>query len=119
VASEAISLQTGDRVQLSGGYGFEPAWLSGRASVEGTVADFIPGQNETPAAVVKLDEPLTTEGVTGDLLVLELRYVGATWETTGTVHIELCDLQPEPKRWQDRRQGKWVESHAIYQRLRP
>ncbi len=106
-------------MHLSGGYHFEPAWLSGKASVEGTVAEFIPGQNETPAAVVKLDEPLTTEGVTGDVLVLELRYVGAKWEDTGTVHIELCDFAPEPKRWQDRRQGKWVESHATYQRLAP
>jgi hypothetical protein len=117
VANETNRLQTGDRLQLSGGYDFEPAWLSGRASVEGTVAEFIPGQNETPAAVLKLYEPITTEGVTGDVLVLELRYVGATWEGTGTVHIELCDFAPGPKRWQDRRHGKWVESHASYQRL--
>jgi hypothetical protein len=106
-------------LQLSGGYDFEPAWLSGRESVEGTVAEFIPGQNDTPAAVLKLEEPITTEGVTGDVLVLELRHVGATWEGTGTVHIELCDFAPEPKRWQDRRHGKWVESHATYRRLAP
>ena len=114
--TEANCLQTGDRVQLSGGYSFEPEWLSGRGSVAGMVAEFIPGQNETPAAVIKLDEPLTAEGVTGDLLVLELRYVGASWQSTGTVHVELCDFAPESTRWQDRRQGKWVESHATYRR---
>lgn len=81
------------------------------------MAEFISGQNEARAAVVKLDEPLTTAGVTGDMLVLELRYEDARWEATGTVHIELCDFAPEPQRWQDRRQGKWVESHATYQRV--
>lgn len=106
-------------MQLSGGYDFDPAWLSGRAAVEGVVAEFVPGQNDTAAALVKLDEPITTDGVTGDVLVLELRYAGAGWEATGTVHIELCDFVPEPKPWQDRRQGKWVESHASYRRVTP
>jgi hypothetical protein len=110
-------MQTGDRVRLSGGYDFEPTWLSGRASVEGAVVDFIPGQNDTAAAVIRLDASITAKGVTGDVLVLEIRYVGATWETTGIVHIELCDFTPERKRWQDRQKGNWVESHATYERL--
>jgi hypothetical protein len=118
VANNSDKLQAGDRVRLSGGYDFEPAWLSGKASVEGTVAAFIPGQNKNPAAVIKLDEPISAEGATGDALVLELRYVGANWGSTEIVHVELCNFMPEPKRWQDRRQGKWVESHATCERLR-
>jgi hypothetical protein len=113
----AEDLQTGSRVRLSGGYDFEPEWLAGKDSVEGFVAGFVPGQNETSAAVVKLEAPITTQGVTGEILVLELRYVGATWAPTGIVHIELCELLPEPKPWKERRQGKWVESHATYERL--
>lgn len=114
---EALGLRTGDRVRLSGGYDMEPPWLSGVAAVEGTVASFIPGQNKQPAAVIKLDVPLVAKGATGDTLVLELRYEGATWGAMETVHVELCDFTPEVKRWKDRRQGKWIESHATCERL--
>jgi hypothetical protein len=49
--------------------------------------------------------------------VPELRYAGAKWEETGTVHVELCDFEPQAKSWQDRKKGKWVDSHATYRRL--
>jgi hypothetical protein len=110
-------LTAGDRIELSGGYDFEPAWLGERSSLKGKVESFIPGQNDLPAAVIVLDEPLIVEGTSGRTLVLEQRYVGATWALTGVVHVELCDFIPEPKRWQDRRQGKWVESHAQYKKM--
>jgi hypothetical protein len=106
------ALKVGDRVRLYGGYDTEPAW--GRNPLLGTVASFIPGQNDPPAAVVKLDNAVSAEGVTGDLIVLELRYVGARWRDTGIVHIELCDFVPEAKTWFQRRPGKWIESHATY-----
>lgn len=111
------NLQVGDRVQLSGGYSFEPAWLAGRESVEGTVAAFIPGQNGTPDVVVELYEPITYQDVTGDIFVLQLRYVGAVWSASEVVHVELCDFRPEPIPWQDRRRGKWAESHTTYKQL--
>ena len=110
-------LQLGDRLELSGGYDPGSMWLSEKDAVYGTVAKFIPGQNIPPAALIKLDEPLLTEGVTGEFVVLELRYRGAEWSQTETVHVELCDFEPEQARWQDRRQGKWVESHATYKRV--
>ena len=110
-------LRVGERIELGGGYDREPAWLAGKVRVAGTVHHFMPGQNNLPAAVIKLDAPITVEGLTGNILVLELRYVGGEWESTGTVHVELCDFEPEEKRWQDRRHGKWVESHATYRRL--
>jgi hypothetical protein len=108
-------LKTGNRIQLSGGYDMDPPWRCGKDHYMGTVVSFIPGQNTEPAAVVELDTPITVEGITGKIVVLELRYVGAKWSGHGTVHIELCDFVPEPKSWSQRRQGKWVESHASYQ----
>lgn len=109
------SLTIGDRLQLGGGYGPPPYWIFGKAGVRGTLTDFIPGQNETPAVVVQLDEPITGESTSGSTIVLELRYVGAKWGPTGVAHVELCDFVPEAKVWKDRRQGEWVESHATYQ----
>jgi hypothetical protein len=111
------SLSVGDQVSLTGGYDFEPAWLAGKPACLGVVTAFIPGQNQAPAAVVKLDAPITVEGCTGEVVVLERRYASAEWMETGTVHVELCDFTPEPKTRQHRRQGKWVESHASYKRL--
>jgi len=93
-----------------------PLWLGGQDSHAGTVVDLIPGQNDQSAVLLKLDAPIAVDGISGDFLVLELRYVGQTWLSKGTVHIELCDFEPERKRWQERRQGKWVESHATYER---
>ena len=95
----------------------EPAWLNGKSSYQGIVSAFIPGQNTQSAAVVKLGAPIAAGSVTGDVVVLELRYVGATWKDTETVHVELCDFMPDAKTWQVRRHGKWVESHATYRRV--
>lgn len=105
-------LREGSRVALSGGYDMEPKWLSGRAAVTGTLERFIPGQNRTPAAVVRLDQPLVIEGNSAAILVLELRHEGSMWTAPETVHVEWCDFEPDDKSWANRRQGKWVESHA-------
>ena len=106
------ALRVGDRVELSGGYDMEPKWLNGEAKRFGTVSKFIPGQNKDLAAVVGLDIPISVDGLTGRILVLELRYKGASWDSSNIVHIELCDFEPESKSWQHRKQGKWIESHA-------
>jgi hypothetical protein len=117
-----MTIAVGDRVQVAGGYDFEPQWLGGLASVSGIVVKWIPGQNQAPGCVIRLDEPLTAEGDvrgvretrTGSYLVLETRYVEQVWEDTGTVHVELCTSEPEDLRWPDRPIGAWVESHATY-----
>jgi len=108
------TLNFGDRIRLSGGYEMEPRWLAGKDCYFGTVVEFIPGQNQTPATVVKLDEPIIFNDTTGDIVILELRYEGAKWGKKGTVHIELCNFVPEAASWKSRKQGKWVESHASY-----
>jgi hypothetical protein len=110
-------LLVGERVILSGGYDFEPKWLHENSEYYGTLMEYIPGQNDAPAAVVHLDDEISVDGVTGSLLVLELRYRGAQWGSNNIVHIELCDFEPESIRWQDRRQGLWIESHATCRKL--
>jgi hypothetical protein len=117
----------GDRVFVYGSFGFEPDWLAasgGRGGYDGRVVEFIPGRSDRPAAVVDLDNELVlpngvhgTEGreVHGRFLVLELAWVNHDWTKRPTrVLVELCDFRPDPKRWQDRRQGSYVESHARY-----
>ncbi len=120
-------LQTDDRVWVGAGYDSDPAWLAATpAGYLGRVASFIPGQNEQPDAVVELDEEIVLRAgtvadqeVRGRFLVLELGHIGADWSTpTPRVHVELCDFKPDATRWQDRKQGAWVESHATYRVVR-
>jgi len=108
-------LRSGDRVNISGGYDMDPRWLNGKTSRAGTLIKFIPGQNKQPAAVIALDETLTFDRSSGKFLVLELRYVGARWLRSETVHLELCFDMPPEKAWNDRVRGKWIESHATYE----
>lgn len=110
-------LEVGQRIRVFGGYDMEPSWLEGcPEGYTGTVAEFIPGQNELPAAVVELDEPVRVSKAEGSYLVLEQGWVGVPWgQTSPRIHVELCDFRPEPKRWQDRKQGEWVESHATFE----
>ena len=107
-------LQVGDKIELSGGYDYDPLFLKNPPGPKrtGTIISFITGQNETPAAVVKLDNKISGQKVTGDIAVLELRQVEQTFQEPTPVHIELCDFMPEDKAWKDRRQGEWVEAAA-------
>ena len=82
-----------------------------------TITRFIHGQNESPAVVARLDAPISMDQITGQIVVLELRYKGAGWDHANTVHIELCDFEPESKAWKDRKQGKWIESHATCEKV--
>jgi len=110
-------LTVGDRIRIGGGYDMEPRWLNGKKHYTGTVKAFIPGQNDLPAAVIELDEAAVSENIAGRYLVLELRYAGSEWSESETVHVELCDFEPDTRAWRDRRQGRWVESHASYRKL--
>lgn len=115
---ERGELAVGNRVRVFGGYDMDPEWLAGGDGYTGKVAAFIPGQNDTPAALVHFDEEIRLPQATGQYAVLELGHVGSTWtERRPRIHVELCDFEPEPVRWQDRRQGVWVESHATYEVL--
>lgn len=110
-------LTVGDRLRLSGGYDWNPSWLQEQKHRTATITGFIPGQKDAPAVVAHLDTPISVDEVTGQVVVLELRNQGSSWDRTNTVHIELCNFEPEAKAWKDRRQGKWIESHATYEKL--
>jgi hypothetical protein len=107
-------LQVGDKVELSGGYDYNPIYLKSPPASKrsGTVIQFIKGQNEAPAAIVKLDQKISGENIAADIVVLELRHTGQTWQEPTPVHIELCDFMPEDKAWEDRKKGEWVEAAA-------
>lgn len=107
-------LRVGQRVRLSGGHSLDPTWLAGRKEILGRVNSFIPGQNRQSAVLVDLDEPLEFDGMRGEVVVLDLRFVGARWRRHEIVGIELCDFRPEPKAVLDRRHCKRIESHASY-----
>lgn len=108
-------LQIGDKIELTGGYDYDPLYLKSPPSSKrsGVIVQFIEGQNEEPAAVVKLDEEISGQKITGDIIILELRHVGQTWQEPTPVHIELCDFMPENKTWKERKQGEWIEAAAI------
>lgn len=107
-------LQVGDKIELFGGYDYDPIYLKNPPATKrsGTVIQFIQGQSEEQAAVVKLDGKMSGEKITGDIVILELRHVGQTWQEPTPVHIELCDFVPEDKTWNDRKKGEWVEAAA-------
>jgi hypothetical protein len=113
-------LQVGDKIELSGGYDYDPLFLKNPPGTKrtGTVIQFIKGQNDTPAAVVRLNEEITGKEITGDIAVLELRYEGQTWKDPSPVHIELCDFLPKDTIWKDRKQGEWIEAAATVKVIR-
>ena len=106
-------MRVGDRVFLSGAYD-HPGWLQGGPGYAGTLERFIPGHNEgDSSAVVRLDAALTLEGVTGFYVVLDLRYVGVSWEADEVIgSVELCAFVPEALPVRERRRGTWVQTHA-------
>ncbi len=110
----------GDRVRLSGGFEARPVWMGGQSAFDGTIVRFVPGTHEPRAAVIRLDTPISLtdvrngKTVSGDVLVLELRFFGAEWKDSETVQVELRNTLPERKPADERSHGLWVESHAIY-----
>ncbi len=115
-------LQVGDRLAVAGD---DMGGADGGLVVGGRILSWIGGGDAEPACVVELDAPITATGVmdqatatvTGTYLVLTLRYVGAAWRDSETVHVELCDVLPGDASPGARRAGAWIESHGIYRRL--
>lgn len=107
-------LKIGDKIELSGGYDWDPKYLKNPPDSKrmGEIIQFIKGQNNERAAVAKLNCVIKGEKISGDIVVLELRYVGQKWDNPTPVHIELCDFIPEDKQWKDRKKGEWVEAAA-------
>ena len=117
-SSSPVVSDQGARIMLSGGYDLQPSWLGGRDAVFGIIEAWIPGQNDNPACVVKLDSPLTAESdVRGRRQTVTGRHADQVWGRTGTVHVELCEAMPASRPWADRTVGAWVESYASYEKI--
>ena len=84
---------------------------------EGTLIDFIAGQNIAAAAVLKLDRSITRSGITGNMLVLELSYLGACWAPVGTVHAELRNARHGTPEWRQRLCRAPIGEHFTYEQL--
>lgn len=120
-------LKEGDVVRLSGGYEGVAEWLgeslgdkySGQSKIksfiDGKVIGFIPGSNEKEDAIVKLSKNVKYKDKSGDIVVLNLRFVGAHWSRTNIVSVELCDFVPEAKQPLERKRGHCVEDHSTYE----
>jgi len=111
------------RIRIYGGFNHENPWRGVRDPVYGTVDAWMPGQNAERACLVHLDTTITAEGdvrgdwqaMTGEWVVLQLRYTGQVWERSGTVHVELCADRPPPLAWSERTPGAWVDGQARYE----
>jgi hypothetical protein len=110
--TEGPPLESGDRVLVSGGYDPEPEWLVGVEGHAGTLERFSPQEDGSSAAIVRLDAPTTAGEVTGGVLVMNLRNVGATWSSGAIAHIHLCESDPETGSAENSPRCEWVESHA-------
>ena len=117
----------GDRVVVSGGYDYEPAWLRGGDGYAGKLVELAGS-----VAVVELDEEITLDGswqdfgegapqalrtvskARGRWLALLQGWVGGTWTNpTGRLHVGLCSERPRPRTIpRGGGIGCWVESHA-------
>ena len=106
-------LEAGQRIILQGGYDPDPEWLKGLEQRKARIIKEVPGQGAAPALLVQFEESFEIEGVRAEYAILELRHVGARWRSGAACHVEACDFLPEEEAWKDRRQGKWVESHAL------
>ena len=68
----ARPLKIGDKIEFSGGYDYDPLYLKNPPSSKrsGTLIQFIKGQDEDAAAVVKLDQKISGQKITETLLYL-------------------------------------------------
>jgi hypothetical protein len=119
--------EVGDRVVVTGGYDYEPAWLRGGDGYIGTIVEL-----DGSVAVVEVDEEITLDGswedfgegaaqalrtvskAQGRWLALLQGWVGGKWTNpTGRLHVGLCSQRPRPSAIpRGGGIGYWVESHA-------
>ena len=114
-------LNVGDQVEISGGYDYEIRWFKNieAGKVQGIVRAIFGKEESKTNVIVELPEKIKVDDFNGKYLVLSARYEKQeNTETSGTVHLELCDFYPESKSWEERKHGEWIESHAYYKRIK-
>src|SRR5437773_10056636 len=111
------AMKEGDRIKIRGGSDVDSP-LRRIGELRGTVVSFIHGyEPHIPAAVVRLDSPIVVRGSTCDILLMELRYSGASWDSgppgSQTVGLEICSQIPSG----GQRNCVPLETHAIFEVL--
>ena len=112
-------MKIGDHIRISGGYDEDSPLRTGSGDLTGWVVSFVPGyEPDVSCAVVSLDAPLTCEGMTGTILVMELRDQGASWghgqPGEQTVGLSLCSRVPTGAA-SPAGHGTVIESHAVFE----
>jgi len=116
-------VEIGDKLQVTGGYDYNPIWLKGRDSCVGTVIRFLwEGDIRKRKLVLDLGEDLHTCEFSGRYLILFLRDSGSNWENEGVVHVVVGNCVPKDVLSigvaSDPDSGfKWVEAAASYKVL--
>ena len=119
LARSGDEMKPGDRIWLFGGWERNPAWRKGSDNLLAIVEEIVVADDGGQGRLLtRLSQPLTVNGVTGELLLLSLRYRGASWSDAGICQIILCAERPgSGKWWEDKTRFAWVESHAGFQKL--
>ena len=116
-------VEIGDRLEVTGGYDYDPKWLKGKEGCVGTVVGFLwEGEDRRQKLVLDLGEDFHTCEFKGRYLVLFLRNPGSQWEDEGVVHVVVGSSIPKDVEsigvTSDPKSGfKWVEAAASYKIL--
>lgn len=112
-------LVKGDRIELFGGYDYEPRYLQSPKtnSVRGTVLKFIGSERGDKSAVIELDNKIVGDSLSTKIIVISTRYKGQDWSTNGPVHIELQLEVPDFHLNVHGPKGEWIEAAASYKIL--
>jgi hypothetical protein len=117
-------IQPGDRIEIGGGYDMNPAWLKGRSiDYHAEVLRFLDNSDKNRSgegrlsAVVRFDEEIEFGGLQSRFGILDLRYVGQKWDDSGVVHVELIKDEPVETIERQKKNSRWMESHASYKKI--
>ena len=116
-------VEIGDRLEVTGGYDYDPMWLKGKDGCIGTVVQFLwEGDDRRKKLVLDLGEDFHTCEFKGRYLILTPRYMEAQWEDEGIVHVVVGSSIPRDVESvgvaSDPKSGfKWVEAAASYKIL--
>lgn len=116
-------IHLGDKISLKGGYDGDPEWLKGvPQGFLGTAKKFLAQNTGEPLLVLELENEASIMGVTGNYLILSLRYVEAKWEDKGICHVVIAANIPDDPEFgqklpKEEDGYKWVESNASFEKI--
>lgn len=104
----------GDRIRISVQCDVNPEWPCDAADCEGEITALIAVTGGAPAAVVRLERPLTARGVTSRFVLLHPHDV---WRRRGGVHVELLGMAAVYQRLTKPGPERWIGRDVTYERV--